>query len=249
MITGERAVTAAGGFNPSFQRHVAAYVLCARFLGPGPVLDLGCGTGHSFDRLAPRETVGVDRSAAALRGQARRTIQADIRAVPVADASFDSVLSSHSVEHVPDPERVVAEARRVLRPGGVAVFVTPNRLTFGRPDEILDPYHHIEFDARELRALLARELSDVEVWGVFGSERMNRFLAPEKALMERLLALDRLALRRRLPRRLLQLLYDATLTLARRRDDPLAAAIGVEDFHLAREPLDEAIDLVAVGRR
>ena len=73
-----------------------------------------------------------------------------------ADGEFASVLSSHSVEHVPDPERVVAEAVRVLAPGGVAVFITPNRLTFGRPDEIIDPFHFIEFSADELVLLLDR---------------------------------------------------------------------------------------------
>ncbi|MCW2967586.1 MAG: glycosyl transferase, family 2:Glycosyl transferase, group 1 [Solirubrobacteraceae bacterium] len=248
MITGERAVTAAGGFNPSWQRHVAAYELCAQFLGPGPVLDLGCGVGHSFERLAPRETVGVDIAPQALAGQARRTIVADMRALPVADASFDSVVSMHSVEHVPDPERVVAEARRVLAPGGVAVFVTPNRLTFGLPDEILDPYHYIEFDPDQLRALVAARFDAVEVLGLFGSERVNAFLAPEKETMRRLLRLDPLALRRRLPRPALQRLYDATLTLTRRRADPLAAAIGVEDFFLSGERVEQAIDLVAVGR-
>jgi SAM-dependent methyltransferase len=248
MVTGERAVTAAGGFNPSWQRHVAAYELCARFLGPGPVLDLGCGVGHSFERLAPRETVGVDIAAEALRGQARRTIVADMRAVPVGDASFDSVVCMHAVEHVPDPERVVAEARRVLRPGGVAVFVTPNRLTFGLPDEILDPYHFVELDPEQLRGLVAASFDGVEVLGLFGSERMNAFLAPEKRLMGRVLRLDPLALRRRLPRRVLQRLYDTTLTLARRRADPLAAAIGTHDFSLAADRVAEAIDLVAVGR-
>jgi len=158
------------------------------------------------------------------------------------------VFSSHSVEHVPDPERVVAEARRIVRPGGTAVFITPNRLTFGLPDEILDPYHYVEFDHTELRRLIGREFEHVELWGLFGSERMNAFLAPEKNLMRRLVRLDRLRLRRRLPRRLLQWLYDLTLTLARRREDPLAAAITVDDFFLAEGPLEEAVDLVAVGR-
>ncbi len=64
------------------------------------------------------------------------------------------MLSVQSVEHVPDPERVVAEAARVLEPDGVAIFVTPNRLTLGRPDEIIDPYHYIEFDPEELRRLV-----------------------------------------------------------------------------------------------
>ena len=79
-----------------------------------------------------------------------------MRALPFEGASFASVVSVQSVEHVPDPERVVAEVARVLEPGGVAVFVTPNRLTLGRPDEIIDPYHYIEFDPAELGRLCER---------------------------------------------------------------------------------------------
>ena len=144
-VTGERVTTPAGGFNPTWRRHVAAYRVCARLLPPGRTLDLGCGVGHSYELLAPRETVGVDIDAEALAGQDRETHAADMRDLPFADASFGSVLSVQSIEHVPDPERVLAEVRRVLEPGGVAVFVTPNRLTFGRPDEIIDPYHYVEY--------------------------------------------------------------------------------------------------------
>ena len=36
----------------------------------------------------------------------------------------------------------------MLEPDGVAVFVTPNRLTFARPDEIIDPYHYVEYSSR-----------------------------------------------------------------------------------------------------
>ncbi len=80
MVTGERVTTAAGGFNPTFQRHVAAYRLCAPLLPQaGRVLDLGCGAGHSFSALAPRESVGVDLDAAALAGQSRETVVADMR--------------------------------------------------------------------------------------------------------------------------------------------------------------------------
>ena len=56
-VTGERVVSRAGGFNATWQRHVAAYVLSEPFLGDGRVLDLGCGVGHSFHRLAPREAL------------------------------------------------------------------------------------------------------------------------------------------------------------------------------------------------
>ena len=83
-----------------------------------------------------------------------------MRSLPFADATFASVVAIHSIEHVPDPERMLAEVARVLAPGGRAMFATPNRLTFGRPDEIIDPYHYVEFDAtataRPVHAVLHR---------------------------------------------------------------------------------------------
>jgi SAM-dependent methyltransferase len=218
-VSGERVSTSAGGFNPTWQRHVAAYAAAAELLPPGRVLDLGCGVGHSFALLAPRETVGVDLDAEALAGQERETIVADMREVPVPSASFASVLSVQSIEHVPDPERVVAEARRVLEPAGTAVFVTPNRLTFGPPDEIVDPYHHVELDESELR------------------ERLDR-----------LLRRDPLRLRRLVPRRARQVAYDRMLRRARADGRPEEEAIDVSDFELRAGPLDDALDLVAICR-
>ncbi len=247
-LTGERVVTREGGFNPTWQRHVAAYALCAELLPPGRVLDLGCGIGHSFELLAPRETVGVDLDAAALAGQARETHVADMRDLPFPDASFASVLSVQSLEHVPDARFVLDEVARVLEPGGVAVFVTPNRLTFARPDEIVDPYHYVEYDPRELRAACDPFFATVEVRGLFGSPRYLELVAEEHARLDRLLHLDPLRLRRALPRRARQRLYDALLARARRREDPRAAAIGVEDFSLRAGDVDRALDLVAVCR-
>jgi SAM-dependent methyltransferase len=245
LVTGERVVTAAAGFNPSYQRHVASYRLCAPLLPPGRVLDLGCGTGHSFSELAPRETVGVDLSAAALTGQDRETHVADMRALPFPKASFDSVLSVQSIEHVPDPERVLAEVVRVLRPGGVAVFVTPNRLEFAHPEEIIDPYHYVEYDAGELRALCAPFFGEVRVLGLHGSPQWRELVDSELARLHRLLALDPLRARRLVPRRARQVLYDWLLTRNRRSADPRAEAIAPEDFELT-EDARRAFDLVAV---
>ncbi len=248
-LTGERVSTAAGGFNPTWQRHVAAYALCADLLPPGRVLDLGCGMGHSYSRLAPRETVGVDLAAHALVGQERETHVADMRMLPFPAASFASVLAVQSIEHVPDPERVLAEVTRVLVPDGRAVFVTPNRLTFGRRDEIIDPYHFVEYDAGELRALCGPWFGELELVGLFGSARYGALVAAEHVQLDRLLARDQLRLRRRVPRRVLQVLYDRILARRRAVASPEAAAIRVEDFRLGVDPLDAALDLVAVGRR
>jgi SAM-dependent methyltransferase len=249
MITGERVTTASRGFNPTWQRHVAAYACAAGLLGPGRVLDLGCGIGHSYELLAPRETVGLDRDPGALAGQARETVVGDMRVLPFADASFASVVSVHSVEHVPDAERVVAEVVRVLEPGGVAVFVTPNRFTFGRPEEIIDPYHYVEYGPDELAGLLDASFADVEIHGLFGSPAYLELAAEQRGKLDRVLALDPLALRRFVPRAARQLLYDLLLTRERATDDPRAARITPSDFHLGGERIvGEALDLIAVCR-
>jgi SAM-dependent methyltransferase len=247
-VTGERVSTSAGGFNPTWQRHRAAYLAAADLLPPGRVLDLGCGTGHSFELLTPRTTVGVDVDAGALRGQRRETIVADMRELPFADATFASVLSVQSIEHVPDPERVLAEAARVLEPGGTAVFVTPNRLTFAKPDEIIDPYHYVEFDAAELRSLCEPYFESVEMRGLFGSERYLALVAEEKRKLDTLLRRDPLRARRVVPRRMKQWLYDRRLNAERAEADPRAAEIDVSDFTLEPEPLDRSLDLVAICR-
>jgi SAM-dependent methyltransferase len=249
-ITGERIVTSEGGFNPTWQRHTANYRFAADAAPPGPVLDLGCGSGHAAYYLGERWSVGVDLDHAALAGQPRPGTRGDLRRLPFADGAFASVVCLHAVEHVPDPDRVVAECNRVVAPGGLLVMATPNRLTFGRPEEVIDPYHFIEFSPAELRALCAAKFPVVKVYGVFGSPLYMEFFQQERRKLDRLLALDPVRLRRFIPRKVRQQLYDWRLTKERRRDQsPLAARITVDDFSLREDDLDAALDLIAVCAR
>jgi SAM-dependent methyltransferase len=247
-VSGERVSTPEGGFKPTWERHVAAYAAAAELLPDGPVLDVGCGVGHSYHLLAPRETVGVDIEPEALRGQERRTLVGDMRELPLPEGGFSSVLAVQSIEHVPDPDRVLSEARRVLDPGGTLMLVTPNRLTFGRPDEIIDPYHDFEYDEHQLRALCERFFDQVEMHGLFGSERYLTLIEAQRQRLDQLLRRDPLRLRRFVPRRARQRLYDAQLRRERKHPDPVAEEIELADFELRDGPLDEALDLVAVCR-
>lgn len=248
-VSGERIVTRQGGFNPTWQRHSANYLFAVDFLTGSPhgsVLDLGCGTGHAAHLFGDRWAVGLDFNHDALAHQDRPTVRADLRRVPLSDGAFDAVVCLHAIEHVPDPERVASECARLTAPGGRAVIATPNRLTFVRPDEIIDPYHEIEFDAGQLRAVCAPWFATVEMYGVFGSERYMEFFRRERRKLDLLLQLDFLRLRRLVPRKLRQQLYDTALTRGRRSEDALASSIGLEDFSVGDTGLEACLDLFAV---
>ena len=97
-----------------------------RLAGAGPVLDLGCGRGYWMEDLARRAipAVGVERdpARAALAARHGPVVAGDAAALPLAPASVGLVWCIHVLHHLPDPARVLAEAHRVLRPGGTLVL-------------------------------------------------------------------------------------------------------------------------------
>ena len=149
---------------------------------------------------------------------------------------------------MPDPERALAEMARVLKPGGAAVLVTPNRLTFARPDEIIDPYHYVEYDPGQLASLCRGFFASVQMAGIFGSARYRELVRGEHAKLDALLGMDPLRVRRLIPRRARQRLYDWRLSRERAEPDPGASAITVADFTLETAELDRSLDVVAVCR-
>jgi SAM-dependent methyltransferase len=89
------------------------------------VLELGCGLGQLRD--VHEGWVGLEFSETAVARVRElhpdvRVLHGDMQSIPVEDASMDAVYSWAAIEHVPQPERVMAEVERVLVPGGVAIL-------------------------------------------------------------------------------------------------------------------------------
>lgn len=239
ILTGERTLPGIKEENYWFQRHLVAY----RFLLPMArglrVLDLGSGEGYGTDLLASvaREAVGVDLAPEAVY-HARRTyrrpnlrfLYGDIYEIGLEEASFDLVCSLQVVEHLHRPDCFMEEARRVLKPGGVCVITTPNRLIIspGRESPV-NPFHIREYDYREFLAFMESFYARVEVKGVFHA---------------RLLRLHDMLIHRNFSQYCLKLPHFWEHFFYRPLFIPL---LRTGDFKIRGERLEDALDFIGMG--
>jgi 2-polyprenyl-3-methyl-5-hydroxy-6-metoxy-1,4-benzoquinol methylase len=118
---------------------VRAHLDLSRDVDGREVLEIGCGRGGFSCWIAghgrARRQVAIDYSEAAVQ-KARQYAESralgvvwqvgDIQSIAYPDASFDTIVSCETIEHVPDPFRAIRELFRVLKPGGRLFLTTPN---------------------------------------------------------------------------------------------------------------------------
>jgi ubiquinone/menaquinone biosynthesis C-methylase UbiE len=156
-----------------YREHVARYKMALDYVVSGPHLDLASGTGYGSDLLQARcasLVVGIDIDRPALTA-ARRAfpnpriafLSASGTAIPFANGTFASVTSMETIEHITDDRAFVSELARVVRPGGVCIISTPNRL-YSTAHDITNPFHVREYAEAELTALLSGFFPSVRVF-------------------------------------------------------------------------------------
>ena len=159
-------------------RSRAIYILAGQLLGRlkyrntppfrsgRQALDIGCGNGKFLIKLRALgwEVQGVEFNAGAVevcRESGLSVSHGDLHAAEFPDESFDMVSARHLIEHLPDPNRFMAEVARILKPGGYLYIRTPSSKALGRkifgkywfPNEV--PRHLVLFSPANL-ALLAQ---------------------------------------------------------------------------------------------
>jgi 2-polyprenyl-3-methyl-5-hydroxy-6-metoxy-1,4-benzoquinol methylase len=131
----------------------------------GQLLDIGCGNGQALQSMADLgwQVKGVDFDPKAVQIAQKKGLE--VRLGKVADQDypsdlFDAITMSHVIEHVYDPLSLLSECRRILKPGGHLVVVTPNSGSWGhqrfRANWMhLDPPRHLHvFNEQSLSRLM-----------------------------------------------------------------------------------------------
>ncbi|MEM4188840.1 MAG: class I SAM-dependent methyltransferase, partial [Candidatus Hadarchaeum sp.] len=144
------------------------------------VLDAACGTGYGSAMLATEgraaRVIGLDISREAIVEASGKYGQipnlefmlGSVEDLPFPDDSFDLYTSFETIEHVPNPRKLLAEAVRVLKPGGILLISTPNR-TLTNPGKTLgdrpfNRFHLREWSMAEFANLLREFFTDVQMF-------------------------------------------------------------------------------------
>jgi ubiquinone/menaquinone biosynthesis C-methylase UbiE len=133
---------------------------------PADVLDLGTADGRMLNAVHQRyptaRCVGVEytEELAAFAAECFpdvEILQGDCQALDFADESFDVAIATAVIEHVPDPARMVREAKRVLRAGGILVLTSPDPFwerVATMTGHLRDDQHHLVMTLKQLTELM-----------------------------------------------------------------------------------------------
>jgi SAM-dependent methyltransferase len=243
-LTGERTIPDLDIENYWFRRHEVVYQRLAPRCAGREVLEAGCGEGYGADLIAgvARRVVAVDYDEAAVAHVRSRyprveVMQANLAALPLPDASVDVVVNFQVIEHLWDQPQFVVECARVLRPSGLLMVSTPNRITFspGR-DTPINPFHTRELNAEELTQLLVDAgFSQVSISGLFHGPRLREMDVRHGGSI--------------IDAQIARAVADAPWSPGLRAD---VAAVTTDDFDLidsGDRDIDDSLDLIAIAVR
>jgi SAM-dependent methyltransferase len=241
-LTGERPME---GVTPDslLALHAAGYRTVIERLGPGTMLDVGCGQGFESARFLAedRVVVGADYSPEAVSaassrwgGEGLHVAQMNALALGFAQGRFQWACSSHLIEHFDDPEGHVRELSRVLADDGTVFFLTPNA-----PADFENPFHIHLFEPTELRDMLSRHFHDVTVQGMDAVPHVKADFTARRVKANKVLRLDFLDLRHKIPRSWYIGIYTRVLPVAykviARGDSGGLTGITADDFFVTDE--------------
>ncbi|OLE53168.1 MAG: hypothetical protein AUG51_14335 [Acidobacteria bacterium 13_1_20CM_3_53_8] len=170
--TGERFVPELAG--QIKYEHLHRYALSLELAIGKSVLDIASGEGYGAALLAEvaQTVVGVDIDSQAIEHATHKYSRHNLSfrvgncaAIPLPDHSVDLVTSFETIEHHGQHDEMMVEIKRVLRPGGVLIISSPNRLTYSDEPQYANPYHVKELYYDDLHELLSRYFKHLYFYG------------------------------------------------------------------------------------
>jgi ubiquinone/menaquinone biosynthesis C-methylase UbiE len=163
--TGERLVPSHTG--DTAIEHLHRYAFAREYIEGKDVLDIACGEGYGSHMMSTiaANVVGVDISPEVIAHARNRygdKVTFSVGSctdIPLSNASFDVVVSFETLEHLAGHEQMLKEVKRVLRPGGVLILSSPDKLNYTILPKTQNPFHVRELSKEEFRSLVEKYFS------------------------------------------------------------------------------------------
>jgi ubiquinone/menaquinone biosynthesis C-methylase UbiE len=172
-FTGERYVPSLNGAIK--YEHLHRYAISLDFVAGKSVLDIASGEGYGSALLAKvaESVVGVDIDPASIEyseahyheRQNLKFLTGCCDSIPLPDNSVDVVTSFETIEHHDKHEEMMQEMKRVLKPNGILIISSPNRLTYSDEPNYSNPFHVKELYYNEFLELLERYFKHYQIYG------------------------------------------------------------------------------------
>ena len=241
--------------NPVHQRLYFPYEEASKMIN-GKVLELGCGWGRGVEKLisAANHYTGLDKNTELIKALQAKYPEHTFKTANFPDLSdfedntFDYVVTFQVIEHIQDDKKFLAEAHRVLKPGGKIILTTVNKkFSLSR-----NPWHVREYHTLELKNLMESYFSIVDTLGVNGKEKVWDYYEKNKISVQKLMQWDVLDLQHKLPSWLLRIPYEYMNRKNRNKlmteKNTEVSDIDWKDYYVCLKP-DESLDFYFVGTK
>ncbi|MBW4553632.1 MAG: methyltransferase domain-containing protein [Aphanocapsa sp. GSE-SYN-MK-11-07L] len=171
-FTGERYIPSEKGIIR--YEHLHRYLAALEFVKDKTVMDIACGEGYGSSILSEyaQSVLGVDINRECIDHAKKRYensklefLVASCEKIPINAQSIDVVISFETIEHHDKHEAMIEELKRVLKPDGLIIISSPNRLVYSDQPNNHNPFHVKELYFDEFRNLLNKNFENLYFFG------------------------------------------------------------------------------------
>jgi SAM-dependent methyltransferase len=158
---GERLITEFEG--QIVCEHLHRYAVAFQYISDKDVLDIACGEGYGSNLLSKKakSVIGVDISELAIAHAKAKYIRNNLKylhgsctAIPLPDQSIDVAVSFETIEHFVEHDKFLRELKRIMRPDGVLIISSPDKVKDNGSGQGSNPFHLKELTHLEFRRLI-----------------------------------------------------------------------------------------------
>lgn len=241
---------------PLFYRHLFAYNYVMPLIKGKTVFEVGCSDGYGSFLLAKHakkitaldlDKQIIDYAKNKYKRKNLSFIYGDILNLPVKE-KYDVIISFQVIEHIKPVDVYLGQISKALKPKGIFIVTTPNRkIRLRDGQKPWNRFHVQEYEHRQLRNLLSKYFSDVEIKGLTAIPDIYSLEKRRLAIRSLIAKIDPLNIYEYVPRNFTDKILKSLRMILNKEKKGLK--VGLDNFFITKQNLEKVLDLIAICRK